>query len=332
MTDLSPDALSDKILADLRRRPSHFFDLAQQAKKHRCGKADILFAIDLLRRVGYDIAADDRGRAAFVDAPDLLLAAEITHRLKTAFIGHTVYAYKTVQSTNALAAQLADAGAPDGSIVVAESQTRGRGRLGRRWYSPEEKGIYLSIILYPKIEPVKAPGLSVASAVSLADAFTGYGLKNVRIKWPNDCLIKDRKAAGILTELSAEAGKVRYVIVGIGLNINHTKTDFPPDISAMATSLRIATRRKIHRVDFLQRFLRIFEKDYRRFLKSGLKGLRRKMLAYSALIGREISLDMRGRVITGTAVDIDLNGNLVVETSQGRQILNAGEVTVVKKR
>jgi BirA family biotin operon repressor/biotin-[acetyl-CoA-carboxylase] ligase len=332
MNNASLNTLSDKLLVIIRRRPHAYYSPEQLAKKLRCKKSDTIFAVDLLGQAGYEIKSDRQGRYKFVSAPDLLLAAEIIHKLKTSFIGKHVYAYKSVQSTNTIASQLADADAPPGTLIVAESQTRGRGRLGRSWHSPEGKGIYLSIILYPKIDPVVAPGLSIMTAVSLAETIAGYKPKTLNIKWPNDCLVNGRKVAGILTELSAEKKHVNHVIVGVGINVNQRRRDFPKEISRVASSLGAELKKEIRRVEFLQKFLLAFERHYRRFEKSGLKSFRKKILEYSNLIGKKVRLDMSGKIITGKAVDIDANGNLVLDTIDGKRTFNAGEVTVVKGR
>lgn len=323
--------LSDKILEQIRRQPSHPFSSAQLARRHGCEKASVLAAIDLLWHTGYEI--DDSGEAfTFLSAPDLLLTSEIQHGLKTSFIGKSIHAYESVQSTNTLAAHLAEAGAGEGTIVVAESQTRGRGRLGRTWFSLSGKGICLSIILHPKIDPVKAPGLSIMTALSLANTISSYGKVHVAIKWPNDCLINGRKTAGILTELSAEPGKINHVIVGIGININYRRSDFPSEIIKTATSLRAETKQEIRRVEFLQKFLTNFEHDYRLFRKQGLKKLRPRILAYSDLLGKKVKLEMKGSQILGTALDIDDNGRLILDTDKGPCSFHAGEVTLIKEK
>jgi BirA family biotin operon repressor/biotin-[acetyl-CoA-carboxylase] ligase len=169
------------------------------------------------------------------------------------------------------------------------------------------------------------------TAVSLADTIASYDTLDIGIKWPNDCLINGRKVAGILTELSAEVGKVHNVIVGIGININHRRQDFPADLAKTATSLRAELKQEVGRVEFLQRFLRHFEADYRLFRKSGLKALHKRILKFSVLIGKKIKLDQKGAHITGTAVDIDLDGNLVLDTAAGLRPFNAGEVTILKR-
>jgi BirA family transcriptional regulator, biotin operon repressor / biotin---[acetyl-CoA-carboxylase] ligase len=323
-------ALSEHVLAEIRVPPNRPFRLEDVAEEYDCEPSDVLFAIDSLRQAGYKIDADSKGVYKFISAPDFLLATEILHGLKTDFIGRRVYAYQSVQSTNIIATQLAEAKAPNGAVVVAELQTRGRGRLGRSWHSPEKKGIYLSIILYPDIDPPNAPGLSIMTAVSLAEVISGYVEKDVNIKWPNDCLIDGRKTAGILTELFAERGKTGYVIVGIGINVNHARKDFPAEIVKSATSIGREAKKTIRRVELLQKFLTQFEKDYRKFCKGGLKALQKKILTYSNLIGRQVRLDMSGRTISGTVTDIDDYGNLVLVTPAGPRRFNAGEVTVVK--
>jgi BirA family biotin operon repressor/biotin-[acetyl-CoA-carboxylase] ligase len=174
--------------------------------------------------------------------------------------------------------------------------------------------------------------LSIMTAISLAETIAGYNPRAIHIKWPNDCLVNGRKVAGILTELSAEIGHVNHVVIGVGINVNHRRRDFPEIIAKTATSLKSELKKDIHRVEFLQKFLVNFEKDYRRFIKSGLRIHRRKILKYSNLIGHRVSLDRSGNIVSGRAVDIDNNGNLVLETSVGRRIFNAGEVTVLKKK
>jgi len=331
MNNSEIDDLSNRILRTIRGKKKEDLSAGRLAQKLKCKKADIEAAVELLRQTGYDIDFDQKGFIRFVSAPDLLLPAEISCGLKTGFMGHSIYAYKSVQSTNAIAAKLAHDKTPEGTIVVSESQTRGRGRLGRAWHSPEGRGIYLSIVLYPRIDPAIISGLSLVTAVSLAETLETYKPRRVQIKWPNDCLVNGRKVAGILTELSAELGLTHYAVVGIGINVNHRKTDFPTDLASRATSLGIELKRDIARVELLQKFLKRFEKDYLRFMKSNLRGLHKKIIGYSNLIGRRIKLDMSGRIISGKAVDIDRTGNLVVETRQGRQAFNAGEVTLVRK-
>ncbi len=329
------------MLPAIRQRPRHFYNIARMAGKLKSTADQLVAAAGYLQEAGYRIKLQKKERLAFISAPDLLLAAEIKRGLKTRFIGKTVYSFRSVQSTNTIASRLADIHAvkgtlpagpvPEGTIVVSESQTRGRGRLGRRWHSPPGTGIYVSIILYPQIEPARAPGLSLMTAISLADTFHSLDQLQVRIKWPNDCLINGRKVAGILTELSAEIGDLHHVIVGVGINANQKRGEFPGAVAKTATSVRAELKKEISRVELLQKFLKNFENDYMLFRKSGLKPLRKRILACSSLIGQNIKLERRGITISGKATDIDEDGNLVLETDQGLQRFNSGEVTVAKR-
>ncbi|MEZ5357937.1 MAG: biotin--[acetyl-CoA-carboxylase] ligase [Candidatus Zixiibacteriota bacterium] len=330
MNNIAVNALSDKLLALIRRRSGHAYTLGYILGKLKCTNKELALAVKLLRQSGYKVSRTKKGTIAFTSAPDFLYANEIYHGLTTKFMGRIVHAYKKVQSTNTIASQLASADAPEGTIVIAEEQTRGRGRLGRQWYSTEGFGIYLSMIVYPKIDPMHAPGLSILTAVSLADTISGYDDLDVKIKWPNDCLINGRKVAGILTELSSDLDHVHRAVIGIGININHRRRDFPEDIRKRATSLRAEMKETIHRVEFLQSFLRHFEKDYVAFRKNGLMAFRKRIIDYSLLIGNRITLDYKGTRFTGKAIDIHETGGLILELPEGNRVFTAGEVTVVK--
>ncbi|MFH1699012.1 MAG: biotin--[acetyl-CoA-carboxylase] ligase [Candidatus Zixiibacteriota bacterium] len=324
--------LSDNLIAIIRRRPGYFYSFTYLRKRLEIDGDLLLEAIELLRQTGYRIETRKDSHCAFKSAPDLLLRAEILCGLRTKKIGRIIHAFQSVQSTNMIARQMAEAGAAEGTIVVAEEQTRGRGRLGRKWFSSGGKGIYLSIIIYPNIKPTMAPGLSIMTALALADILSDYNAPAVNIKWPNDCLINGRKTAGILTELAAEIGKVHYVIVGVGINVNHRRGDFPEDIRKTGTSVGAELRQNLHRVELLQKFLYQFEKDYQIYQKSGLKNLRKRIVKYSNLIGSYISLGQKDEVISGVARDIDIEGRLILELPGGhRKAFNAGEVTVIKE-
>ncbi len=316
----------------IRRRPGHTYSIGYILRQLKCNSKELALAVKLLRETGYKISHRKKGTVALSSTPDLLLSAEIAGGLSTRILGRHIHAYKTVQSTNIIAGQLAGAETPEGTIVVAEAQTKGRGRLGRTWFSREERGIYLSMVVYPKIEPMHAPGLSLLTAISLAETIASLDDLTVKIKWPNDCLVNGKKVAGILTEVASDIDHIHHAVIGVGINVNHQRKDFPEDIRKTATSLRIETKEIIHRVKFLQLFLKNFERDYLKFRRQGLKSIKKRIMIYSHIIGKEISLDRKGQIFTGIAVDIDDSGGLVVDTGVGKQIFNAGEVTVVKKR
>jgi len=223
---------------------------------------------------------------------------------------------------------LAALGAPEGTLIVAEKQTRGRGRFGRSWHSPAGLGVYCSIILRPKISPAQAPGISLITAIAVAETITAYGNIDVKIKWPNDILIAGKKAAGILTELSAEIGRTNYVIVGLGININHRQFHFPESLKKSSTSIRTGLKKEINRVEFFKKFLVNMEKEYLHFRKYGLAKSRTKILKFSSLINSPIILKIGRKTVSGNVLDIDDIGRLVVETADGIKNFSAGEVTM----
>lgn len=322
------EKLADRILERIRKRPGYEYNPDRLAKTLKAETGEILSAVTVLKRLGYKIKTDHGKSLTFVKSPDRLLEEEILFGLKTKRIGKKVFAYQSVQSTNTIAHQLALSGTPEGTIVVAERQTKGRGRMGRRWDSPERVGIYLSVVLFPDIDPKLAPGISLLTAVALAETIESAGIKGVKIKWPNDVLIDGKKTAGILTELSAEIGKTHHVIIGVGINVNSRPGDIPKEFRKQAISLKIASGKDILRVGLLQNFLVNLENEYRRFKKSGLKACRKKIIGYSSLLGKEIEVTSGSEKINGKAVDIDSEGHLVLERNGKKIALSAGEVTL----
>ncbi|UCD17883.1 MAG: biotin--[acetyl-CoA-carboxylase] ligase [Candidatus Zixiibacteriota bacterium] len=328
MDRIELDALSDTLLVKIRRKRGHPFDPGRMAKNLKTNREELAVAVRHLKRLGYKIKIDKKGRITFSGAPDNFLPAEIANGLKTEMMGGRIYAYQSVQSTNLIAHKLAISELSEGTLVIAEHQTRGKGRLGRSWHSPPKVGLYCSLILKPRIHPTLAPGLSLLTAVALTETILSYGEIDVKIKWPNDVLVRGAKTAGILTELSAEIGRTNFVIVGIGVNINHRPGDFPKELKKHATSIRIGLKKTIGRVEFLQRFLLTFEKEYFDFKRSGMTRLRKKILQYSSLLGQKIELKMGRKTTSGIVIDIDETGHLVMDTKNGIQAFNAGEVSV----
>ncbi|MFZ5980354.1 MAG: biotin--[acetyl-CoA-carboxylase] ligase [Candidatus Zixiibacteriota bacterium] len=330
MNQVELEKKADDLLLRLRRRPGVYFKANLLAKNLITDENEFTVILNLIKDLGYKIRFRS-DTMAFIKAPDILTPTEISYRLKTKVIGHNITAYRSVKSTNDLAAELAEAGAPEGTIVTAEEQTRGRGRLGRDWHSPAGTGIYVSIILRPRFKPEKAPGLSIMTAVALADTINRFCNGEVRIKWPNDILINGRKTAGILTELVADKDKISHIVVGTGINVNLRGEDFPAELKDNATSLRRVNRKKVSRVEVLKTFLYFFEREYRDYPKYGLKKSHGKIKKYSSLLGQTIKILEGKNIIEGTAVDIDFSGRLILERNGVKTPISAGEVTVVKR-
>ncbi len=324
----APHNLADRLL-DIIRARSKSLTISYLAQKLKCEPDDLIIASEHLREWGYSVDLNKKiGAITFVSAPDILSSTEIKYGLRTKIIGCQVHGYRKVKSTNDLASRLAADKAIEGSVVTAEEQTAGRGRLGRNWYSPVGVGIYASIVLRPKLQPEQAPGISLMTALALATTIDKYLPGQIQIKWPNDLLICGKKAAGILTELSADKGRIDYLIVGVGINVNQTGGMFPDEIKKSATSIRRTLRKKISRVRLLQEFLYNFEREYLQYQKHLLNKSLKKLQRYSSLLGHDVVVTSGREQIRGQAVDIDSSGALVVDTGDDRRIITAGEVTL----
>jgi len=329
MTDSPTQPLADRLLLYLRRQ-TDVVPVPSLLKRFHIDNDTLNSALKEITGWGYRVKKM-RGIVKYVKAPDFLTSTEIQFGLKSKRMGQAAHCYKSVKSTNDLAALMAEQGTAEGTIVTAEQQTQGRGRLGRTWHSPERAGIYLSIILRPNFTPDKAPGLSLMTALALADTLSRYCPGEVCIKWPNDLLISGRKVAGILTELSAERGKINHVVVGVGINVNQRADDFPDELRAIATSLRRVTKKPTNRAELLCEFLYRFEQEYAKYVRSGLRPSRKRLRNYSALLGHQVKLLSASQELEGKAVDIDTDGALVLECRGSRVRISAGEVSVVKQ-
>lgn len=286
-------------------------------------------AVRELRRWGFQIQSE-RGRGyRLVESPDFILPAEIKKNLKTKIFGKKIYSYRRVGSTNGVGFRLAEIGSEEGILIVADEQSKGKGRLGRSWYSPPRLGLWMSLLLRPDIPPFKAPGLSICAGLALAQAIKETTGIEAKIKWPNDCLIDGKKVGGILLELSAELDRINFVIVGIGVNVNHSVKDFPKNLAQIATSMKIELGKDISRLALLTSFLEKFEGIYLDFKKNGLSPQREMIKSYSSLLGKKVTVKFGKAKIEGMAEDIDDNGSLVIKTKKGERVVTAGEVTVL---
>ncbi|MBE0604946.1 MAG: biotin--[acetyl-CoA-carboxylase] ligase [Deltaproteobacteria bacterium] len=212
-------------------------------------------------------------------------------------------------STNRVAMEMAENGARHGTVVFADEQTAGRGRMGRRWESPAGKNLYVSLLLRPPVPTVDAPSLALVAGVALADAVEAVGVPSA-LKWPNDLYCGGRKAAGILAEMASDPDGVRHVVIGVGLNVNVVEDDFPEDLRGTATSLRICAGRTFRRVDVLVRLLDAFGARYAEFIGGGFASLRDGWDRRDFLRGRRVLLRRQGGEGWGTADGLDTVGAL----------------------
>ncbi len=244
-------------------------------------------------------------------------------------IGQNVIYLKTVDSTNECAFGLARKGASEGTVILADEQTKGKGRLQRVWHSPPGRNIYTSVILRPPLRPAVAPQITLMAGVAVADLLSHYGMRGVSLKWPNDVQIGDRKVCGILTEMKALGEQVDFVIVGIGLNVNMQKEDFDAGIRERATSIREETGTVISRQELAAQLYHHLEKWYKVLLKEGFPPVRERWLAFAGILGRMIRSDAAKDAQRGEVVGVDEDGALLIRSESGlRQRVITGDIIV----
>jgi BirA family transcriptional regulator, biotin operon repressor / biotin---[acetyl-CoA-carboxylase] ligase len=320
-----------KILSALRETPDGVSG-AQLAEQLKISRAAVWSRIEELRQVGFDISASPHLGYRIVGEPDVLLADDLLSLLgKTKVIGRDIRVFEQTTSTNDVIERLARDGVKEGVVVFAESQTKGRGRLGRKWISPARKGLWFSILLRPDLRPQETTQLTVASATALRRAIQSETGLKPEIKWPNDILIGGKKVAGILTELSAELDKVRYVILGIGIDVNLDAGEFPVELRKVATSLKIETGETISRADLATAILRELDEDYSRVCGYCFADVADEWEENCATIGRGVTIQIGGRKIRGCAESLDDDGALLLRTEHGHlERITGGDVTLEK--
>lgn len=319
----------EELLTLLKKNQHTFLSTREISERLGIHPYVVYQVIKELRRWDFKISSEKGKGYRLLETPDLLLPGEIKKKLKTKILGKNILSYRTVGSTNRLGFRLAESGLGEGTLIVADEQTKGKGRMGRSWYSPPKLGLWISLILRPDIPPFKAPGLSLCAGLALAQAIGDLTGMDAKIKWPNDCLINGRKVGGILLELSAELDRINFVIVGIGVNVNHLSSDFPKKLSALATSIRIECGTEVSRLKLLTLFMKRFEVIYLDFKKNGLAPQRQLIKKLSSLLGKKVIVKFGKEKIEGVAQDIDDNGSLVIRTRKEKRVVRAGEVTVV---
>ncbi|HEX3855921.1 MAG TPA: biotin--[acetyl-CoA-carboxylase] ligase [Verrucomicrobiae bacterium] len=320
-----------KILSALRENTGGVSG-AQLAEQLKISRAAVWSRIEELRQVGYDIEADPHFGYRLVSSPDALHADDLLARLgKTKVIGRDIRVFEQTTSTNDVIEKLARDGVKEGVVVFAESQTKGRGRLGRKWISPAHKGLWFSILLRPDLRPQETTQLTVASATALRRVIQSETGLKPEIKWPNDILIGGKKVAGILTELSAELDKVRYVILGIGIDVNLDAGEFPAELKKIATSLKIESGETISRAELATAILRELDFDYARICAGKFSAVADEWEEHCTTIGKSVAVQIGERKIHGRAESLDDDGALLLRTEHGHlERITGGDVTPEK--
>jgi len=321
----------DQLLVYLKEEKGKWVSGESLSRKMAVTRSAVWKHILRLKEEGYVIESSRKKGYFFRQSSDLLFANEIREGLKTHVFGRQDIVYfQETDSTNHRAKSLADRGAPEGTVVIAESQSEGRGRRGRTWFSPAGEGIYVSVILRPALSPNEASRLTLLAAVAAAETLLHLTSLNVRIKWPNDIMVRGKKLAGILTQVSTEMDAVDYIVVGLGINVNTPLKDFPDDLRSSATSIQAEMNGPFPRISLLRLYLERFEDRYEMFKQSGFQPILERWKELSDIIGKKIRVDLLNHHCMGEVMDIDQDGILILRDQDGTlQRILSGDVTLL---
>lgn len=290
-------------------------------------RAAVCKSVKKLREEGYAIESATNKGYRLLASPDLLTQGELLPLLATRYMGRRVYSYEVTDSTNRRAREEAERGAPHGSVFFAEEQTNGRGRLGRTWSAPRGAGVWMSVLLRPKLTPADIAQVTLLAGLATCIAIREVTGLPVAIKWPNDIVYEGKKLVGILTELAAEEDRISALVVGIGVNVNNAS--FPMELKEKATSLLLAGGRRVSRKELAARILLRLEEEYERFLQHAAdRAFLDRYAQHCATIGSVVRVATGSEEFVGTAVGINETGALLVETGQGVRPVLSGEVSV----
>lgn len=319
-----------KILSALREADETGLGAAALAARVGENAATINQRVSELCRLGYEIESTPHFGYRLLSVPDVLHADDLWSRLRQPrVIGRDIRVFQETSSTNDIVEKLARDGVGEGVVVFAESQSKGRGRLGRKWISPKGQGLWFSVLLRPQLPPVSVTQLTIAAATAVARAIRKQTGLLPEIKWPNDILIDGRKVAGILTELAAELDRVRYVIIGIGVDVN--VPEFPAELADAATSLTAVAGRHFVRAEIAAAILEELEADYARIARGAFASLAEEWEQQCVTVGRRVKIHIGDRTLTGRAESLDSDGALLLRTDHGRlERIIGGDVVMEK--
>jgi BirA family biotin operon repressor/biotin-[acetyl-CoA-carboxylase] ligase len=323
--------LDISILKALRQSSSRGVSGAELSQTLGVSRTAIWARIEELRKLGYDISASPHLGYKLLSVPDVLHADDLLSRRNgKQVVGREIHVFQSTTSTNDLIERMARDGAREGVAVFAETQTHGRGRMGRKWVSPSGKGLWFSVLLRPSLTPSATMQITVGAAVALRRAIRSQTSLAPEIKWPNDILIGNKKTAGILTELRAEPDRIKYVILGIGIDVNISR--FPSELERIATSLSIELGHPVHRADLADAVLRELDDVYRAICDEDFKAIAQEWEQNCSTIGCEVQIRQGDRVISGVAESLDVDGALRIRSQHGHlERVLGGDVTVEKR-
>lgn len=321
----------DELEACFRERPGEWLTGTELSRLWGVSRAAVWKQVRALEQRGFRFESAPRKGYRLLEEPDRIRLEELLPLLQTQMLGKAWKLLEQTGSTQNVAQEWVARGAKEGSIVLAEQQNSGRGRMGRGWLSPAGKGLYLSMILRPRVPMVMLPQITLLTAVALCRTMRQVAGIDAGIKWPNDILIGGRKVSGILLESSAEDERLRHVIAGVGIGVNLEERDYPEELRSVATSLRIESGAKLNRLTLLSAFLNEFERLYLGYHADGFAPIRALWEALSVTLNKEVTVyTPDGTAVRGIAVGLDELGALLVRRQDGQvERVLSGEIPMV---
>ena len=317
-----------RILKLLRQQSQDYLSGEEISRQLAVSRTAVWKHIQELKNHGYEIEAHPRKGYRLKSRPDLLLPEEIRAGLATQLLGKQIVHFYDTSSTNNEAKHLAADDAVEGTIVVSEAQTLGRGRLNRGWFSPPGGGVWVSVILRPPFPPQEAPKCTLMAAVATVEAIREASGLNCGIKWPNDILWQGRKLVGILTEMSAEMDAINFVVLGIGINVSLQESDFPEELRNIGASVSMGAEREVSRVEVLQKLLERLEYWYQVVKQEGFEPVLEAWRRESVTLGQPVRVLAGEETYDGVAEELAEDGSLLVRTENGLRRVLAGDVSL----
>jgi BirA family transcriptional regulator, biotin operon repressor / biotin---[acetyl-CoA-carboxylase] ligase len=319
---------TDRFIQLLLANATVFVSGEKLAETLKVSRMTICNWIHRLQREGVAIEVKPQIGYRLTQVPDLLLPQLIKRELRSKVFGKNIHHYFQVKSTNDVAHELAQDGAVEGTLVLAEEQTAGRGRMGRSWFSEKNSGIYLSLILRPPVRPLDAPAFNLAAAVAVSRAIEQTCGISADIKWPNDVLINEKKCSGVLTEMSTDLDQIKYLVIGIGINVNHSV--FPKSLQKQASSLYLEGGRRFSRIELILALLSHFEEIYFEARQKGKEWILKQWTERSSFSdGKKVSVDLGERQFHGTTCGLGKDGTLRVKLPSGQiEEVVAGDIVL----
>jgi BirA family transcriptional regulator, biotin operon repressor / biotin---[acetyl-CoA-carboxylase] ligase len=256
----------------------------------------------------------------------------LEERLAGKIFGRKIYYYSETGSTNDEAFSLGKACAPEGTGVIADSQSGGKGRFGRSWHSPRGANIYTSVILRPQMESSEISRIPIMAGVAVAEVLDAFCPGKISLKWPNDVLLNDKKVCGILSTAKITAGKIDFIVLGIGINVNMSGNQFSEEIRDSATSLFVETGRELSREELIISLYENLEKWYKQLTQKEFGCIKEKWLNLTPMIGQDVQVVFQDEIIAGKAAGIDDDGSLILMAGGNKEIkVSAGDATILKR-